>query len=128
MEQQPQKASLGDIISYTPETYFSDEEIALIRSTFNGSRGQALLKVVRKALIPSVSDPDLPVEEFGKDMFMSAVDFRQMATEEVKPTILGLQLAGKVIFGALMQLRSIANIKEETAAELAARRGKNSTK
>ena len=93
---QPQPARLEDIISYTPETYFSEEELALVRSSFNGPQGAKLLKVVRKALIPSVSDPDLPVEEYSKDMFMFAADFHKLQDSEVKPVVMGLQFAVKV--------------------------------
>lgn len=122
------KPELSDIISYTPETYFTEEELSLIRSTFNGPQGARLLKVIRKALLPTVSDPDLPVEELAKDMFMSAVDFRMMQDNEVKPTVMGLQLSVKLIAGAIMQLKSIANIKEETELERQARMRKNSAK
>ena len=123
-----EKAELKDIINYTPETYFSEEELELIRSHFNGPSGAKLLKVVRKALLPTISDPDLPVEELAKDMFMSAVDFRIMQDNEVKPTVMGLQLTVKLIAGALMQLKNLANIAPEDEKTAAARREKDSAK
>lgn len=126
--EKPQAARLEDIISYTPETHFTDDEIALIRSSFNGPQGTRLLKVIRKALLPTISDPELPLEEFAKDMFMSAVDFRQMQESEVKPTVMGLQLTAKLIAGALISLKSIANIKEESEGNRAARRAQDSAK
>ena len=124
----PTAANLEDIISYTPETYFSDVEVTLIRSSFGGSQGAKLLKVIRKALLPTISDPDLPVEELAKDMFMSAVDFRNMPEAEVKATAMGLQMTVKLIAGAVMQLKHIANVKIETEEQAAQRRAKDSTK
>lgn len=121
-------AKLEDIISYTPETYFSEEELELIRGVFNGPSGARLLKVIRKALLPTISDPDLPVEEMAKDIFMSAVDFRQMQVDEVKATAMGLQLTVKLIAGALMQLKNIANIQEESPQNREQRRRKDSAK
>lgn len=123
-----QKAELSDIISYTPETYFSEEELELIRAHFNGPSGRKLLKVVRKALLPTISDPELPVEELAKDMFMSAVDFRMMQENEVKPTVMGLQLSAKIIAGALMQLQSLANVAPEDEKTRKAREAKDSAK
>lgn len=123
-----EKAQLDEVISYTPETYFKEDEIELIRAHFNGPSGAKLLKVVRKAMLPTISDPDLPVEEMGKDMFMSAVDFRQMQVEEAKAVAMGLQLSAKIIAGALIQLKSLANIKPEDDKSLEARREKDSTK
>jgi hypothetical protein len=123
-----EKAQLDDIIQYTPETYFSDEELELIRAHFNGPQGAKLLKVVRKALLPTISDPDLPVEEMAKDMFMSAVDFRQVQDSEAKPIAMGLQLSAKIIAGALMQLRSLANIAPDDEKNREARRAKDSAK
>lgn len=123
-----QETKLEDIISYTPETYFKDDEIELIRAHFNGPSGVKLLKVVRKALIPSISDPDLPVEEMAKDMFMSAIDFRQVQAEEAKPIAMGLQLSAKIIAGALIHLKSIANIAPEDTKTREARRAKDSAK
>lgn len=128
MPPKEQQAKLADIISYTPETYFSDEEVTLLRNAFNGPTGARLLKVVRKALLPTIADADLPIEEFGKDVFMSAIDFKMMPVEEVKPTILGLQMAVKIVMGSLIQLKNIANVKEPSAQELANARAKNSSK
>lgn len=122
------KASLSDVINYTPESYFSDDEIALIRTSFNGPQGMRLLKVVRKVLVPSISDPDLPIEELGKDFFMGVIDFKTLLADEVKPAVMGVQLAMKAIMGGLIQLKQIANIKEETEAEKKNRMEKNSTR
>lgn len=122
------KAELEDIISYTPETYFSEQELELIRSAFNGPNGRRLLKVIRKALLPTISDPELPVEEMAKDMFMAGVDFRQMQNDEAKSVAMGLQLSVKLIAGALMQLSNIANIAPEDEKKRMAREAKDSLK
>lgn len=122
------KAALADIIQYTPETYFSDDELALLRASFNGPSGGKLLKVIRKALLPTISDLELPLEEMGKDVFMAGVDFRSVPDGEVKPTVLGLQLAVKIVAGSLIQLKNLANIKDESPTERAAREAKNSAK
>lgn len=126
MESKP--AELQDIITYTPETYFSDEEVALIRQSFNGPTGSKLLKVIRKALLPTISDPDLPVEELGKDMFMALVDFTKLQDSEVKPVAMGLQLTAKIIVGSLIHLKTLANVQEETKEEAARRNSKNATR
>lgn len=123
-----EKTELGDVLSYTPETYFTDDEVALVRSVFNGPGGARLLKVIRKAMIPTISDPDLPTEEFAKDMFMARVDFTQMQADESKATAMGMQLATKTIIGGLIYLKQIANIKEESSTEKANRLAKDSTK
>lgn len=122
------KAKLEDIISYTPESYFTQDDLALLRSHFNGPQGLKLLQVIRKAVLPTISDPNLPIEELGKDIWMSAVDFKQMQESEVKPTVLGLQVAVKVLVGSLIQLRDLANVKEETATERALREKRNSSR
>ena len=126
--ERPQPASLEDVISYTPETYFSEDEITLIRNAFNGAQGARLLKVIRKALLPTVYDPDLPIEEFGKDAFMSLIDFKSLEVAEVKPIAMGLQYMTKAIIGSLINLKDIANVKEPTKEEIADRRRKDLAK
>ncbi|SRR6266446_7189549 len=126
--EQPKSATLKDVINYTPETYFSDDEITLVRNSFNGPQGVRLLKVIRKIFVPSISDPELPIEEMGKDFFMAAIDFKTLLADEVKPAVMGVQLAMKAVMGGFIQLKQIANIKEETAEERASRLAKNSTK
>lgn len=128
MEQSAQRATLDDIITYTPDQYFSDEELALIRNAFNGAAGSRLFKIIRKVMLPSISDPELPIEEMGRDMFMAQLDFKSMPAEEVKPAAMGLQLAAKAVLGGLVQLRTLANVKEETPANRAERRAKDSDK
>lgn len=119
---------LEDVLTYTPETYFSESEISIIRGSFSGTEGQRLLKVIRKALIPTISDPDLPAEEFGKDLFMSLVDFKSVPAEEAKPLAMGIQVAMKLILGAIIHLKNIANYNEESDSNRVQRRAKDSVK
>lgn len=119
---------LEDVLTYTPETYFSETEISMIRGSFGGEQGRRLLKVVRKALVPTISDPDLPDEEFAKDMFMSFVDFKSVPAEEAKPLAMGIQVAMKIVLGAIIHLKNIANYNEESDSNRAMRRGKDSSK
>jgi len=125
---QDKKASIKDLVGYTPETYLSDDEIGIIQAVFNGPNGNKVLKIIRKVMIPSISDPELPVEEMGKDVFMGSVDFKQVPESEVKPTVLGLQFAAKAVMGGIIQLKQIANVKEENPTESALRAMKNSVK
>lgn len=121
-----QSASLQDVISYTPETYFKDDEIEIIRSIFNGPRGTKLTEIMRKAMLPVYTDSELPIEEYGKDPFLSMFNFSLMQQEETKSSVMGLQLAIKFVLGGLINLKHIANIKEETPANRAERRAKDS--
>ncbi len=125
---QDKKATIKDLVGYTPETYLSDDEIAIIQAVFNGPNGNKILKIIRKVMIPSISDPELPIEEMGKDIFMGTIDFKQIPDSEVKQTVLGLQMAAKAVMGAIIQLKQIANVKEENPTELALRQSKGSAK
>lgn len=126
MESKP--ASIEDIISYTPETYFSEDELTLLRAHFNGPEGAKLLRIIRKVMLPTVSDPALPIEELGKDIFLGGIDIKQLPEGEVKPTLLGLQYMVKAVMGGLIQLRNMANVKEESPENRAQRREKNSSR
>lgn len=118
-------AGLRDVINYQPDDYFSPDELSLIRSTFKDKR---VLNVLRKMLVPSVSDPDLPLEEFGKDFFLAARDYASIKEEDLKAIVLGRQEALKFIMGGLIQLKVIANSKAASPEEEAYRRSKDSTK
>lgn len=131
MEQRPddgKKASIEDIVGYKAETYLTEKEIKIIQSVFNGTQGKDILKIIRKIMMPSSLDPELPIEEMGKDMFMSKVDFVQLSVEESKAISMGLQLTTKIVFGGLIQLKQLAQIQEETPADKAARLARNSSK
>lgn len=124
----PKSAQLEDIISYAPPTLFSDEELALIRSHFNGPTGAQLLRILWKALIPSVHDAELPMELIGQDLYLGLIDFKSVPADEAKSLAMGLQYTVKGIMGGLTNLKNLANIKSETDAERAARAAKNSSK
>jgi len=123
-----QPAKLEDIISYVPETYFSDDELATIRAHFGGPEGAKLLRLVKKALLPSVFDPELPTENIAQDAFMGLVDFKNVPSEEAKALAMGLQYIVKGIAGSLINLKHIANVKADSPADIAARMEKDSTK
>jgi len=121
-------ANLDDIISYAPPTLFSEEEVALIRSHFNGAVGAKLLKILWKALIPSIHSADLPMELIGQDLFLGLIDFKSVPQDEAKSLAMGLQYTVKGIMGGLTNLKNLANIKEDTEENRAARRAKNSSR
>lgn len=126
---EPQKpAQLEDIISYAPPTLFSDDELALIRSHFNGPTGAALIKILWKALIPSVHSPELPMELIGQDLYLGLIDFKSVPSDEAKSLAMGLQYTVKGIMGGLTNLKNLANIKDETDAERILRIKKDSSK
>lgn len=126
MEQK--KAKLEDMLSYTPESYFTDDELALVRNTFHGVQGAKLLKVIRKVMLPTISDPELPVEMFGKDTWFSLVDFTSVLDEQAKSIAAAIQLSQKCVINGLIQLKQIAHIKEETPVNRQARREQDSAK
>jgi len=120
-----QKASLQDVLNYTPQTSLTEWEVKLIKDTFKDN--DALLNVIRKVMLPSISDPSLPVEEFSKDMFFAHVDWAMMPENEIKPTVLGLQKAAQYILGSFIKLKVIANMKDETDEQRNLRRKKDSS-
>lgn len=126
MPEGSQKASLRDVLNYEAETYFSDEELSLIRSTFQNN--PRLMKVLRKALIPTFSDLELPLEDVGKDLWLVGRDYAQIPDAEIKSIVLARQEAIKFIAGGLINLKVIANAKDESPMEAALRRSKDSTK
>ena len=128
MEQPQSNVKLEDVLHYTPESYFSEDEMTLVRNTFNGATGNRLLKVIRKIMLPTIADPDLPIEEINKDVSLSGIDMMGLAAEHLKPIVLARQESIKFVIGGLIMLKQMANIKEETPANRAARRAKDSTR
>jgi hypothetical protein len=122
------KVRLQDVLQYTPDAYFSDDEMDLVRNAFNGAAGKRLLKVIRKVMLPTISDPDLPIEEINKDVTLAGIDMLGLAAEHLKPIVLGRQEAIKFVVGGLIMLQQMANIKEEPEQNRALRRAKDSTK
>ena len=119
-------ASLKDVLPYETEAYLSKDEVTLVQNTFRGN--EKLIKVLRKILLPTALDPELPIEEIGGDVWMANFDFTQMQSAEIKPLVLGRQDAIKFVIGGLIKLKVIANQPQETEMEAAYRRSKDSTK
>lgn len=126
MAEQPKQAQLRDVLPYEPESYLSEQDLALLQTTFRGN--DRLIKILRKLLLPTAFDPELPIEELSGDAWMADTDFRSMQTEEVKPVVLARQDAIKFVLGGLIKLKVIANQKQETPMEKAYRASKDSTK
>ncbi len=126
MEQTNKPTTLKDVINYEAETYITEEDASLIRSTFRGN--PRLLKALKKIFLPSIGDPDMPVEEFGKDMWLQGRDYAQIPDADIKTIVLGRQEAIKFICGALIQLNVIANSDIESPLTTAARRKQDSAK
>ncbi len=126
MEGEQKKATLKDILNYDTETYLSQSEVDLIKRTFKNN--PELIKVLRKILLPTAFDPELPIEEMQSDAWMVDKDFALMPAEDIKPIVLARQDMIKFILGGLIKLKMIANIKEETKEEKDARQRMDSLK
>ena len=124
-EPKPSPVQLADVINYQPETYLTDDEIALLRDTFRNS--PRLVKAIRKVLLPTVEDADLPIEEFGKDSFSMGYNFSQIPEEHIKALVLARQDAMKFVMGGIIMLKQIASLNEPTRQQLKEMRRKNST-
>ncbi len=120
-----QQAKLSDMLGYTAETYFSPEELALIQNTFKDKR---VISVLRKALLPSVGDPSLPIEEMGNDVWLTGRDYAGIPDAEIKSVVLARQEAIKFVMGALIKLKVMANSKVEDPMAEALRRSQDSSK
>lgn len=105
-----EKASLKDVLNYQPDMYYSPAELAYIRNTFKDNK--AIFTVLRKALIPTISDPELPLEQFGEDFFLKSRNWDQIPAVERDTLIIARQEALKFIVGGLIALRILANQEE----------------
>jgi UPF0288 family protein (methanogenesis marker protein 3) len=126
MEMGEQKTTLRDLINYEAASYINDNDIALIQSTFKDN--PRLLRVLRKVLLPSIGDIELPIEEIGKDVWLTLTDWQQVPDDQVKPLVLARQEAIKFIAGGLIQLKVIAQAEEKTIADMQQRRKRDSAK
>lgn len=122
----PQKATLKDLIAYKPDEYLTDEDKEIVRTNFKD--GNKLLRVIRKILLPTVSDPNLPIEEFGKDLWFAGVDFSQLSKEEVQQRVIARADAIRFVMGGLIYIKQLAAITEESPVEAAYRKAKDSNK
>lgn len=123
-EQKP--ATLSDIINYEPDTYLTVEDLDIIRSTFKGNK--RLMRVLRKIMVPSVGDTELPVEEMGNDAWLAMRDWAQVPADEAKILMVARQEALKFIFGGFIKLKMIANSTEESPMSKDVRRKMDSAK
>lgn len=118
--------SMKDLLDYDVDTYLKPEELALIKSIFKGNK--EIFKILKKLLLPSATDIDMPLEEFSKDVWLVGRDYSQIPNDEIKSIVLARQEAIKFVVGGLVQLRVIAESKTETPAEIALRRKNDSAK
>lgn len=121
-----EKATLRDVLNYDPEQYLSEDEVALIRSTFKDNK--RLITILRKVLLPTISDPSLPIEEMGHDAYMAGIEWSQIPSQEIKPIILARAEAIKFVMGALIKLKVIANATDESPFSKEVRRKQDSAK
>lgn len=121
-----EKATLRDVLNYDPEQYLSEDEVSLIKSTFKDNK--RLLAVLRKVLLPTISDPSLPIEEMSHDVYLAKVDWAQIPEAEIKPIILARQEAIMFVLGALIKLKVIANGSDESPYQAELRKKQDSTK
>lgn len=121
-----EKATLKDILNYTPEEYLSDEENKLIQNTFRGN--PLLMKVIRKIMIPTMADPELPIEMLGGDVFFSKTVWSQIPADEAKILAVARQEALEFIIGGLIKINVIAHSTEKTEEEIDKQRKKDSLK
>lgn len=120
-----ERATLKDVLNYDPEAYITDEEIDLIRRTFNS---RMVINVLRKIFLPTAFDGEIPIENQTMDIYMQGYKLEQIPADEAKIVMLARQDTIKIIMGGLIKLKSIAASKEETEMEKALRRSKDSVK
>lgn len=120
------KVTLKDVINYEPEKYLSDDEVTIIRNTFKGN--PTLMRVLRKIMIPTMADPNLPIEELSSDFYFAAKDWSQIPADEAKILMVARQEALQFIIGGLIKLNVIANVNEESEEEKQKRQKADSAK
>ncbi len=126
MPEKGQNSRLQDVLNYEADSYFSKEEISAIQSTFKNPK---IINILRKALLPSVGDLSLPIEQaLGNDAWLSGYQWQQIPADEAKILAVARQDTIKFIIGALIKLKVIANAAPETEMEAAFKRSKDSTK
>lgn len=102
---------------------FSDEELALIKSTFKGN--DKLLKLLRKVFLPEY-DPQAPLGE-TIDLWMT-LDLNSLPAEEALRRIYARNTVISHVEQRLIELATLSNLKEETASEKEERERKDSSK
>ena len=102
---------------------FSDAELTLIRSTFKDN--EHLLKLMRKVFLPEY-DPQAPLGQVV-DLWMT-LDLGQLTPQEQTVRIHSRNSLIMHVEHQLMQLKALADAKEETAKEKELREKKDSAK
>ena len=113
------------MLNYNADTYLKPDEMNLICNTFNDPK---VMSILRKVLLPSVGDLELPLEEMSQDVWLVGRDYAMIPDSEIKSIVLARQEAIKFIVGGLIRLKIIANTKKETQTEKALRIKKDSSK
>lgn len=119
----PKPASLADVLNYEPEKYLSDEDMAIIK-TFTPKH----LTVIRKMMLPTVVDAELPMEEMGQDCYLTGIDWMSMPAEHAKAIMQGRTEAIKFILGGLIKLRILATGSVESPLQKEERMRKSSSR
>lgn len=121
-----QRATLRDIINYEPEAYLNEDEIKIIQDTFRNNN--KLITILRKIMLPTMSDPSLPVEEIANDVYLAGLDVSSMQVDEVKAIFMARQDAVKFIIGGLIKLKMLASNSAESPYNKELRKKKDSNK
>ena len=123
---QQQQATLKDLINYVPEVYLSKREEEIIRATFKDNN--ELIKILRKILLPNALDPELPIEEFGQDIWLFDTDWKNVPVEQIKSMVQGRQESIKFVIGGLLKLKILANTPHPSEEDEKERARKDSSK
>lgn len=102
---------------------YSDEELTLIKKTFKGN--EMLLKLLRKVFLPEY-DPNAPIGQVI-DLWMT-LDLGGLSPEQSQVRLWARNSLITHIEHMLNELNILAEKKEETPAEVAARIEKDSVK
>lgn len=119
------KPTLSEVLGYKIPDYYTDEEKKFIKITFGKEEA---IRVLRKIFIPIFADPNLPIEQMGKDFFLAGREWANIPADEAKILMVARQEVAKFNLGALLEIKQIAMQPEETEQEKAARIAKDSNK
>lgn len=119
------KPTLKEVLGYTIPEYYTADEKQFIKNTF--AKPEAL-KLLRKMFIPIFADPELPIEQMGKDFFLAGREWANIPADEAKILMVARQEVAKFNLGTLLEIKQIALQPDETEQEKKARLEKDSTK
>lgn len=111
-ESEKSPLQLKDVLpnNYDATDYFSQDEIQWIQMVLGTPLA---IKILRKIFLPTVHDPELPIEEFAKDIFGKDLNYLSMDANNVKAIVQGRQEAVKFIMDGLIRIKVIASFKEQ---------------